>query len=97
MTLKSSSLTNPSSLMSVFQALLSWLLFSHSVVPSSCANAWTVAHQAPLPWDFPSKNTGVGCHFLLQGIFLTQGLNPCLRVCSIAGRFFTAETLGEAS
>ena len=30
------------------------------------------------PWDFLSKNTGVGCHFLLQGIFLTQGLNPCL-------------------
>ena len=25
------------------------------------------------PWDFPGKNTGVGCHFLLQGIFLTQG------------------------
>ena len=31
------------------------------------------------PWDFPGKNTGVGCHFLLQEIFLTQGLNPmCL-------------------
>ena len=30
------------------------------------------------PWDFPGKNTGVGCHFLLQGIFPTQGLNPCL-------------------
>ena len=27
-------------------------------------------------WDFPGKNTGVGCHFLLQGIFPTQGLNP---------------------
>ena len=27
------------------------------------------------PWDFPGKNTGVGCHFLLRGIFLTQGLN----------------------
>ena len=27
------------------------------------------------PWDFPCKNTGVGCHFLLQGIFLTQGSN----------------------
>ena len=27
------------------------------------------------PWDFPGKNTGVGCHALLQGIFLTQGLN----------------------
>ena len=30
------------------------------------------------PWDFPSKNTGVGCHFLLQRIFLTQGLNLSL-------------------
>ena len=27
---------------------------------------------------FPGKNIGVGCHFLLQGIFLTQGLNPSL-------------------
>ena len=27
------------------------------------------------PWNFPGKNTGVGYHFLLQGIFLTQGLN----------------------
>ena len=27
-------------------------------------------------WDFPGKNTGMGCHFLLQGIFPTQGLNP---------------------
>ena len=39
---------------------------------------WTVAHQAPLPWDFPVKNTGVGCHFLLQRIFPTQGLNSHL-------------------
>ena len=28
------------------------------------------------PWDFPGKNTGVGCHALLQGIFPTQGANP---------------------
>ena len=27
------------------------------------------------PWDFPGKNTGVSCHTLLHGIFLTQGLN----------------------
>ena len=33
------------------------------------------------PWDFPSKNTGVGCHFLLQEIFPTQGLNPGLLHC----------------
>ena len=30
---------------------------------------------------FPGKSTGVGCYFLLQGIFLTQGLNPCLLHC----------------
>ena len=30
------------------------------------------------PWDFPGKNTRVGCHFLLQGILPTQGLNPHL-------------------
>ena len=30
------------------------------------------------PWSFPGKNTGVGCHFPLQGIFLTNRLNPCL-------------------
>ena len=30
------------------------------------------------PWKFPGENTGVSCHFPLQGIFLTQGLNPCL-------------------
>ena len=40
------------------------------------ATLWTVAHQAPLSLDSPGKNTGVGCHALLQGIFL--GLNPCL-------------------
>ena len=30
------------------------------------------------PWDSPGKNTGVGCHFLPQRIFLSQGSNPCL-------------------
>ena len=30
------------------------------------------------PWDLPGKNTGLGCHFFLQGIFLAQGSNPCL-------------------
>ena len=28
------------------------------------------------PWDSPGKDTGVGCHFFLQGIFSTQGQNP---------------------
>ena len=30
------------------------------------SNSQTIAHQAPCPWDFPGKNTGVSCHFLLQ-------------------------------
>ena len=33
------------------------------------------------PWDSPGKNTGVGCHFLLQGIFPTKGSNPSLPLC----------------
>jgi len=35
--------------------------------------------------DFPGKNTEVGCHFLLQGIFPTQGLNPYL-LCLLVGK-----------
>ena len=31
-----------------------------------CATPQTAAHQASRPWDSPGKNTGVGCHFLLQ-------------------------------
>ena len=30
------------------------------------ATPWTAAYQAPHPWDFPGKSTGVGCHYLLQ-------------------------------
>ena len=33
------------------------------------------------PWNSPGKNTGVGCHFLFQGIFWTQGSNLCLLHC----------------
>ena len=35
-------------------------------------------HRLLCLWDFPGKNTGVDCHFLLQGIFLTQGSNLSL-------------------
>ena len=44
------------------------------LVVSNSATPWTPARFL-CPWDFPGKNTGVGCHFLLPGIFLTQGLN----------------------
>ena len=46
------------------------------------ATPWTVACTRFLhPWDFLGKSTGVGCHFLLQGIFPTQGPNPGLPNC----------------
>ena len=59
------------------------------------ATLWTVAHQAPRPWDSPRKNSGAGCHTLLQGIFLTQGSNPCLLRLLHCRRFFTTEPPGK--
>ena len=57
---------------------------------------WTVAHQATCPWDSPDKNTGVGCHFLLQGIFPTRGSNPCLlRLLHWQVGFLTTEIPGK--
>ena len=51
---------------------------SCSVVSDSLWPPWTVARQAPLSLEFPGKNTGVGSHSLLQGIFLTQRSNLLL-------------------
>ena len=53
-----------------------WVL-SHSVVSNSLRphELWPAILCL---WDSPGKNSGVGCHFLLQGIFLTQGSNPGL-------------------
>ena len=39
---------------------------------------WTEPARLLCPWNSPDKNTGVGCHFFLQGIFPTQGSNPRL-------------------
>ena len=41
------------------------------------------------PWKFSGNNTGVGCHFLLQGIFPTQGFEPTFS--ALAGSFFNPE------
>ena len=47
-------------------SLLLSLLLSHFSCVGLCATPLTAAHQASRPWDSPGKNTGVGCHFLLQ-------------------------------
>ena len=51
------------------------------------------SHQLLWPWDFPGKNAGMGCYFLLQGIFLTQGWNPCLLYWQVG--FLPTEPPGE--
>ena len=49
---------------------------------------WTVSRQAPLSMGFPSKKTGVGCHFLLQRIFPIQGSDRTHVSCaSCTGRW----------
>ena len=48
---------------------------SHLVVSNSLRPHGLQPARLLCPWDFPGKNTGVGCHSLLQGIFLTQGSN----------------------
>ena len=51
---------------------------SHSVVFYSLRLHGLQPTSLLFPWNSPGKNTGEGCHFLLQGIFLTQELHPSL-------------------
>ena len=44
-------------------------------------HGWVACTRLFCPWDFLGKSTGVGCYFLLQGIFPTQGSNPGLLHC----------------
>ena len=68
-------------------------MLSHSVVSDSL-QLYGLYHTGILSVrNFPGKNTGVGCHSLLQRIFQTQGLNLGLRT---AGRFFTIWASREA-
>ena len=53
-------------------------VLSHLGHAQLCVALWPVAHQVPLSMGSPGKNTGVGCHALLQEVFLTLGLNLLL-------------------
>ena len=70
----------------------SWCLVSSASVQKLFCGSCSVVSDSLQPyrlqparllhsWDFPGKNTEVGCHFLLQGIFPTQGWNPGLPHC----------------
>ena len=58
--------------------LLFYTLCSSSVTSESLGPHGLQLAKLPYPWDIPGKTTGVGCHFLLQGIFPAQGSNPHL-------------------
>ena len=73
--------------------LLCICVFSCSVVSDSLQPHVLWPARLLCPWDSPGKNTGVGCHFLLQGIFWTQGSNPCF--LHLQAGFFTTEPLGK--
>ena len=71
----------------------------HSVVSNSLQPHGLEPARLLCPWNFLRKNTGVGCHFLFQRIFLTQGSNLCLLcllhwqadslpLCDLASRIF---------
>ena len=65
-------------------AMFTCSVMSNSVLPCRLQPARLLC-----PQDFPGKNTGVGCHFLLQGIFPTQG-------SKMVSGFFTSEPLGNS-
>jgi len=54
------------------------IVLSHSLVSNSLQPRGLSPTRLLCPWNSLGKNTGVGCHFLLQGIFPTQELNLCL-------------------
>ena len=75
---------------------------SQVLSPSVVSDSWPPRGLQPsrllCVWDFPGKNTGAGCHFLLQGIIPTQGSNLSLLHLSpmLAGGFFTTSATWPA-
>ena len=61
--------------------VISNLCVSYSVVSDSLEPHGLLLARLLCSREFPGKNTGVGCYFLLQGIFQTQELNPGLPYC----------------
>ena len=71
-----------------------FLLFSwHCLVTKQCPNLLQPHGLLPArllcPWNFPGKNTGAGCNFLLKGNLPDLGIEPASP--ALAGRFFTAQ------
>ena len=69
---------------------------SHSILSDSSRAHGLQPARLLCPWDSPGKNTGVGRHSLLQGIFPTQGSNTCLlRLMHWQANSLPTEPLGK--
>ena len=66
---------------------------SRSVVSDSLQPHGLKPARLLCPWDFPGKNIGEGCHFLLQGIFLSQGYVVLIFQKSMTPRYKIIKTL----
>ena len=69
-------------------------VFSCSAVSNSSQSYGPWPARFLCPWGSPGKNTGAGCHALLQGLLPIQGLNPRLLCPILAGWFLTTEPPG---
>ena len=72
-------------------------MYGGGLVTKSCltlVTPWTVARQAPLSTGFSRQQYWSGFHFLLQGLFPTQGIKPGSP--ALAGGFFTPSATWKA-
>ena len=72
------SLHNPPALFSFCKRYMKVKVLVTQLSPTLCDPMECSPPGSSVHGDSPGENTGVGCHFLLQGNFLTQGLNPGL-------------------
>ena len=71
-------------------------VLSPSIVPALCNPMDYIGLRFLCLWNFPGKNTGVGCHFLLQGIFPDSGIELVSFMSPVlANGFFTTEPSGK--
>ena len=81
-------LPSPSPSVSTKNVLYDCIINSCSVMSNVLKIEEVLLTRLLCPWNFPGKNTGVGCYFLLQQIFPTQGSKLSLLHPVLAGRFF---------
>ena len=73
-----------------------WVSLVAQLCPTLCDPHGLWLTRLLCPWDFPGKNTGVGCCFLFQVIFLTLGSEPTYPASRAwAGGFVTTEPPGK--